>query len=449
VTRVAGLVDSLARACSADWRDLFDATGRAELQSIVRTAFVDTAACVLAGRAEAPTRIALQWAAQRYAASQDCSLLFGGQRMGSNGAALVNAVAGHALDYDDVALAGHPSVVLVPALWAEHERGGARGFDLVQAYAKGYAVWGELQRRQRSSLHARGWHPSAVFGVVAAAAAVSALRGLSPGQTANAIGIAASLAGGVIANFGSMTKPLHAGLAAEGGISAAELAQLGLTASADALDGKAGLLNALVGADSVDTEGPCPEDLHSTLLRVRPGIKKYPACYAAHRVVDGVLDIARAHGVRAQDVLAVDAFISETTAAVLRHHAPATLDEARFSLEFAVASALVHGALGVAQVSEAALAHPQVRELMPRVHTHTVQTSCPLEPSFALTDRVTLALRGGETLDSGPIRFARGHAQLPLDEAQLREKLEACAGGDRQLAAGVLQRIDSSLAGGP
>jgi aconitate decarboxylase len=444
---VPGLGDSLARMCSADWRERFGAREREAMHAIVRTAFIDTAACILSGRAEEPTRIASQWASARFAASGDSSLLFGEGRLGSAGAALVNAVSGHALDYDDVGLAGHPSVVLVPALWAEHERSGARGFDLVQAYAKGYAVWGELQRRQRTSLHVRGWHPSAVFGVIAAAAAVSALRGLSQQQAANAIGIAASMAGGVIANFGSMTKPLHAGLAAEGGIGAAELAQAGLTASPDALDGKAGLLVALAGAENTDVESACPADMDTTLLRVRPGIKKYPVCYAAHRVVDGVLDLARAHDVKPEDVAAVDASISETTAGVLRQHAPATLSEARFSLEFTVASALVHGALGIAEVSEAALARPQVRALMPLVRTHTVRTSCPLEPSFALTDRVTLTLRNGATLDSGPIRFARGHAELPLDDAQLREKLESCAGGDRALAAAVLQRIEAALSG--
>jgi 2-methylcitrate dehydratase PrpD len=159
-----------------------------------------------------------------------------------------------------------------------------------------------------------------------------------------------------------------------------------------------------------------------------------------------VLDLARTNRLRAEDVAAIDATISETTAGVLRHHAPTTLDEARFSIEFTVASALVNGALGIAEVSGQALSDPRVRAVMPRVRTHTVQTSCPLEPSFALTDSVRLTLRNGAALESGPIRFARGHAELPLDEAQLREKLDSCAAGDRDLADAVLQRVDAALA---
>jgi aconitate decarboxylase len=441
-----GLSESLARICRADWSERFDAMQRASLAAIVRTAFIDTSACILAGRGEAATRIAAVWAASRYAASGQSALLFGEQRLESSGAALVNAVAGHALDYDDVALAGHPSVVLVPALWAEHERSGVRGFDLVQAYAKGYAVWAELQRRQKASLHARGWHPSAVLGVVAAAAAAGTLRRLTAQQLTHAIGIAASMAGGVIANFGSMTKPFHAGRAAEGGIAAAELAQAGLSASPDALDGAAGLLRALAGPGNADLDGPCGPELEATLLRVRPGIKKYPVCYAAHRVIDGVLDLAREHHIAPAELSAVDATISETTAGVLRQHAPTSVDAARFSLEFCVATALARGQLGIAEVSAATLDDPAVRELMRRVHTHTVQTSCPLEPSFAYTDRVTVRLRDGSLLDSGPIRFARGHAELPLDEAQLREKLFSCAQPhERALARGIVERIDLAL----
>ena len=243
-----------------------------------------------------------------------------------------------------------------------------------------------------------------------------------------------------------MTKPMHAGRAAEGGITAVELAMSGLSASPDALDGAAGLLNALSGGHPVDLAGPCAADAASTLLRVRPGIKKYPVCYAAHRIADGVLDLVRANGLRPTDVTAVDATLSETTAGVLRHHKPTSVDEARFSLEFIVAAAIHHGRLGPAEVSAPTMAEPDVRNLMQRVRIHTVQSSCPIEPSFALHDRVTMTLANGLVLDSGDIRFARGHAQLPLSEAQLREKLFACAGPEEQdLAADILGRIDHAL----
>ena len=442
------LAQQFAQRCCGDWAGQFDGSQRDALRAIVRTAFIDTAACILAGRDEEPTRVIAGWARGRAGLPATSSTLFGASVLDSASAALVNGVAGHALDFDDVGLAGHPSVVLVPALLAEHERSGIGGFALVQAYAKGYAVWGELQRRMQVSLHARGWHPSAVFGVLAVAAAVGALRGLDERRLANALGIAASLASGVIANFGSMTKPLHLGRAAEAGIHAVELAQAGLDASPDALDARAGLLVALAGDPArVDLASAVPEDLAATLLRLRPGIKKYPVCYAAHRVVDGVLDLRERHGIAPGDVQAVQASISETTAGVLRQHAPRTVMEARFSLEFAVATALARGKLGIAEVSADTLQDPAIQALMPRVQTRTVQTSCPIEPSFAYTDEVVLALRNGSTLASGPIRFARGHAELPLTDAQVREKLFACVRPNEEaLARGVLQRVQAALA---
>lgn len=443
------LSHELARRSCADWSAQLDATQRTALAALVRTAFIDTIACILAGRGEEATRVVRQWVRGNRAPQQgNASILFGAERTDSATAALVNGVAGHALDYDDVGLAGHPSVVIVPALLAEHERSGTSGFALVQAYAKGYAVWSELQRRIQVPLHARGWHPSAVFGVVAVAAAVASLRGLDERRTAHALGIAASFASGVIANFGSMTKPLHLGRAAEAGIQAVQLAEAGLDASADALDARAGLLVALAGDPSrVDLDSGVPQDFASTLLRLRPGIKKYPVCYAVHRVADGVLDLAARHRFTPADVAAVQATISETTAGVLRHHDPGTLTEARFSMEFAVATAIARGRLGIAEVSEASLRDPLVRELMQRVATQTVQTRCPLEPSFAYTDQVTITLREGTVLDSGPIRFARGHAQLPLDEAQLREKLFSCVGPDEApLARQLLEQAGAMLA---
>lgn len=445
---MATLTQALARQCCTDWSPAFDATTQGVLAATVRTAFIDTAACILAGRSEAAASLVVRWAGARSAGEASSSVAFGPQRVDAETAALVNAATGHALDFDDVGLAGHPSVVLVPALLAEQERTGATGFAVVQAYAKGYAVWGELQRRMKVSLHARGWHPSAVFGAVASAAAVASLRGLGEQAFAHALGISASLAGGVVANFGSMTKPLQVGRAAQAGLQAVALAQAGIDASPDALDGQAGLLVALAGGpDRVNLSAGLPDDFVATLLVRRPGLKKYPVCYAAHRCIDGLLDLRAQHGFAAADVEAIEATISETTAGVLRHHDPRSEAEARFSMEFTLASALVFGQVGVAQVCAASLENAALRGVMQRVRTTTVQTSCPLEPSFAYADQVRVTLRDGRCLDSGPIRFARGHAQLPLEEREVREKLFACVADDEQpLARHVLVAIDGMLA---
>lgn len=444
---MTALARALAERCAGPWRDRYTHDERVALQAIVRTAFIDTAACILAGRDDPATTTMVRWAASRAGGAAQAHLLFGAQAVPAPLAALVNGVAGHALDYDDVGLAGHPSVVLVPALWAEHESSGLSGADLCEAYAKGYAVWGELQRRLKVGLHARGWHPTPILGVIAVAAAIASARRLSPAQAGHALAMAASLACGVVANFGSMTKPLHIGRAAEAGLLAVEWAALGMDASPDALDGRAGLLAALVGAQDADLAAPIAADFESTLLRQRPGLKKYPVCYAAHRVADGVIDLCRAHDLQLQDVVAVDATLSTTTAGVLRHHQPQTLAEARFSLEFIVATALLHRRVGLREVSEATLADPQVRGFLGRVRTHTTDTRCPLEPSFAFTDEVRLQLRDGRTLASGPIRFALGHAERPLDETQLREKFFGCVAEDETAwATQLLARIDAALA---
>ncbi|RZA13513.1 MAG: hypothetical protein EOP93_20160, partial [Lysobacteraceae bacterium] len=107
---------------------------------------------------------------------------------------------------------------------------------------------------------------------------------------------------------------------------------------------------------------------------------------------------------------------------------------------------LVRGSLGLRDITEQSLADPAVRALMPRVRTHTVDTRCPLEPSFAYEDRVTISTTGGQLLDSGPIRFARGHAHRPLDASQVQDKLFACVNeGEEALATEALARIDRAL----
>ena len=379
----------------------------------------------------------------RQSSAAEASLLLGPRKAASADAALVNGAAGHALDFDDVALGGHPSTVLVPAILAEGERLDASGADALRAYLVGYEVWAELFSREQDPYHLKGWHPTAVLGTVGAAAAVAHLNRLSAERCRHAIALAASMACGLVANFGTMTKPLHAGRAAAAAIDAVRLAAAGLTAAPDAIEHHAGYLAALSPNGRVDRQSPATGlGRKLRILDCGLSIKKYPTCYATHRVIDGVLDLARANRLRAEDVKEIRARIGVAQASMLRNHSPSTGLEAKFSLEFAVASALVAGKVGLAELTDEFVGRPAVREIMPKVRIATDDTPCPIEPVFAMNDRVEIELQDGTTLDSGEIRFARGNAMAPLGETDLRTKFLDCAGRAEGIdAAALYQRL--------
>ena len=430
---MSGLTETIAKFVSSG------TAVSAEAARIVCTGFIDTVSTMIAGRDEPVVGIARRFVAARRSAAKEARILFGAERAAAADAALINATAGHALDYDDVALGGHPSTVLVPAILAEGEHLGASGADAVRAYLVGYEVWAELLAREPDAYHLKGWHPTAVLGTVGAAAAVAHLHQLSPGDCRNALALAASMASGLVANFGTMTKPLHAGRAAACAIEAVRFAGMGLTAAPDVFEHHAGLLAALSPHGRAERE--CPAAGLGRQLRILDSglsIKKYPMCYATHRVIDAVLDLAGANGVNADDVRTVDATIGVAQASMLRNHSPATGLEAKFSLEFAIASALVARKVGLAQLTDQFVADAPVREAMGKVRIATVDTSCPIEPVFALTDRVVLELRDGRKLDSGEIRFARGNAKLPLKDEELKAKFVDCTAGAEDVDAGAL-----------
>ena len=417
-----------------------------EAARIVRTGFADTVATMIAGRNESVVGIVRQFVAARRSAAREAHVLFGAERVAAADAALINATAAHALDYDDVALGGHPSTVLVPAVLAEGEHLGASGADALRAYLVGYEVWAELLSREPDAYHLKGWHPTAVMGTVGAAAAVAHLHKLSREGCRDALALAASMASGLVANFGTMTKPLHAGRAAACAIEAVRLAVMGITAAADAFEHHAGFLAALSPKGRAERERPA-SGLGKQLRILDSGlsIKKYPMCYATHRVIDAVLDLATAHELKAQDVRQVDATIGVAQASMLRNHAPVTGLEAKFSLEFGIASALVARKVGLAQLTDQFVAQAPVREAMGKVRIATVDTKCPVESMFALTDRVVLVLRDGRKLDSGEIRFARGNAKLPLKDQELKAKFLDCTAGADELDAGALYQALNTL----
>src|SRR3954466_10386017 len=225
----------------------------AEAVEIARTGFIDTIATMIAGAQDPAPQLLRKGLAP---ASGIASLYFSGETATAPEAAWINGTAGHALDYDDVGCRGHVSTVLLPAILAEAETLGLGGREMFAAYVAGYETWAELARRDPGHHHAKGWHPTGIFGAIGAGAASAALRRLAPEQAIMAIALSASQAGGIMANFGTMTKPFHAGRASHAGLVSARLAELGFTAAADALEHKQGFLSAVSPEGRVDRESP-------------------------------------------------------------------------------------------------------------------------------------------------------------------------------------------------
>lgn len=393
----------------------------------VRRGMADCVGVAFAGSVEPVSAHAL--ALLDDAPRQGTSRIWAGDAcVGAADAARTNAVMAHALDFDDTGLEGHPSVVLAPVVLAEAERLGSSWRDAVVAYVAGYETWAELLGRDQDRHHAKGWHPTAVFGTVAAAAASSRMRGLPQAATRNALGIAASMAGGLVANFGSMTKALQVGLAASNGMLAATLAERGLGAAADALESPTGLLHAISPAGRVRLDGDCRIGQDWQILRQGLNVKRYPACYATHRVIDAALQLHAPLAGRIADIDEIVIELGEVQAAMLRREPPDNGLDARFSAPYVVACALLRGDVRLQDFREQAVLAAQLRQLLPRSRVVLLSQRDALEPLFSPADRVRVRMRDGSTVESAAVQRARGHASRPLEHAELAAKFLDCAG---------------------
>ena len=390
----------------------------------VKRGFIDCVGVMFAGRNEPVVRLVRENLI--LGLQQESRLLFTDQKSNSPEAALLNATAGHALDYDDVAIDGHPSVVLVPAVLAEGERLRSSGAELIAAYVAGYETWGELASRDADKHHSRGWHPSAVFGAVAAAAAGARLARLDAERTTHALAAAASMAGGLTANFGSMMKPLQVARAAQSGLLAARLAAKGFTASPDALEHRNGFLNAFSPAGRVRTDGALADWY---ILKNGLNIKRYPVCYALHRSIDGLMFLISKNEIKHESVKEIELSIGKLQAGMLRHSRPRNALDAKFSAEFAAASAVVAGRVGLAELSDGFVRSAPVQQLLAKVKVLPVDDPDPEEPLFSRSDQVRVTLADGTVLTGDPVRRALGHAQNPVGMDELRAKFVDCVGG--------------------
>lgn len=383
--------------------------------------FIDCIGVMIAGAADSGPSILRQ--VERH---EGVSRLWpDGRRVLPASAALINGTAAHALDFDDTGLKGHPSAVLVPAILAVADEIGASGSSIVTAYLAGYETWAELIQREADQHPTKGWHITGTFGAIATAAACASLRRLDAETTATALAIAASQSSGLLANFGSMTKPLHAGLAARAGVFSAELAAAGMTASRDALEHPQGFLAAVSPAGRIDVTSPVQAGREWRIQTIGLNVKKYPVCYCAHRAIDGAIDLKKQYGLTAADIESVEVSMSARNAIILRHKAPKTGLQGKFSIQFAMASAFSVGDVSLREVSDEFVMRPEIQAFFPRVSTRTtVETDSTT--GHSRYDQVDIRLKDGRELSSGEIVAARGAASLPLSSEEIFAKFSAC-----------------------
>lgn len=389
----------------------------------VEHCFLDTIGVALAGGPEPAGEIAARVAS---ASSGDAgpATLWGHDGTASVlDAAFANGTASHALDFDDVTPSetGHPSAPMVAPLLAIAERSPEySGRDLVRSYAAGFEAQDLLAEIVNPSAYQQGWHATATMGTFGAAAAVASLLELSPEETRNALNISASASSGLIRNFGSMTKPMHAGHAARSGATAALLAADGFTGAEDAITGDRGYFDLYYGEEVEYPElSGSPDDL----AMVRQGVffKKYPSCNRTHTSIAATTRLVEEHNIDPGEVESITATTSQRARDVLLHDDPSEPLEGKFSLPYTVANAVVHRNVGIETFTEEYLDDPTVQAIRERV-AFLVDDDLPYS-----TYQSTVEITTDDDTVSQTVVDPPGQYDNQMSRSDLREKFVDCA----------------------
>jgi len=338
-----------------------------------KLAVLDTIGVTLAG-SQTETALQVQAFIAGSGAAGASTLLGSALRTSPELAALGNGVAAHVLDFDD---RWHSSTHTLPAALALAELHDLTGRDLLIAYVIGREVrlhfdaefragrGGEVDSEGRRGPGWRGWHETGVFGSLGAVAAASKILSLDVHQTQMALGIAASLASGLMANFGTSTKSLHAGNAARNGVLAASLASSGFTADPDILGARRGLIEAITYPED-RSAASIAKSLQENLLIVEKGvrIKPYPSCTGTHQFIEMMRLLIREHEIKPDDIEKMT--ISRIEGATTKREFPTTELECRFSPAFVAVATLIDGKLTLQNCTLKFLQRPDVQDLLSR-----------------------------------------------------------------------------------
>lgn len=349
-------------------------------------------------------------------------------------AAFANGIFIHADDFDDTQLAvakdrvygllTHPTVPVLPAAFALCELQGRSGKDLLLAYHLGVEVECKIAEAISPRHYGDGFHTTGTVGSLGSAAACSRLHGLDAAKTACALGVAAAEAGGLRENFGTMTKPFHAGHAAENGLVAADLAALGWTAAGNILEAQYGFFHAAGGGFD---PAAIQDRLGKPWTFASPGvsIKPYPSGSLTHPAMGEMMRLIRQYDIKPSQVEKVDIGANRNMVTTLLHHHPTTGLQAKFSMEFCLAILLLERKAGLAEFTDAVVRRSDVQEMIGRVNYY-VDPEADRAGFAKMTSILKIHMKDGQVL-SGRAEFAKGSPANPMSYDEVADKFRGCA----------------------
>lgn len=393
-----------------------------------RTAIIDTIACTLSGLPEDCVQILLR--TPGVAEAPGGSLIFGTDRRTSAlDAALINGVGSHALDFDDVSgtLGGHHSVPVTAPIFALGEQLKATGRQILAAYVIGVETEVRLARAVNFHHYDKGWHPTATLGTFGAAAASAWLLKLDQDRTAKALALAASFASGIKANFGTMTKPMHVGQTARNGLFAALIAARGFESNPNAMEHKQGWFKVYNGDGTYFPEKTfeawgSPWEIETS----ENGLKQFPCCGSTHPAITMALKLRKEEALNPEQIQAIEILAHRRRLPHTNNPDPVTPLQAKFSIQYATARALVDGAVRIRDFEGDAVMEDRVRRFLPLITTGA-HPDMPDDSPKQFGAEVIVTTKDGRRLARRIDHLVCRGGDYPMTDEELFEKFEDCA----------------------
>ncbi|ARK32588.1 MmgE/PrpD family protein [Halalkalibacter krulwichiae] len=402
-----------------------------EMSKIAKQAMIDTIGVALAGWKEPAVEVVKKvYASSTRDGYSHPSSLWGERiKLESEKAAIINGTATHVLDFDDASIGVviHPSAPILSAVIPLAEENGSSGEEVITAYSVGTEVMIRLGQVMGYRHYELGWHATGTLGTMGAAAACANLLKLNLEQCANTVAIAASMAGGLQKNFGSMTKSLHVGLAASHAIQSAKLAKSGFTGNTE-IFGSRGVFNAFSGGLEEEIVRTNMEAIHFgkpyDLLESGLSVKKFPCCYGSHRFIHGALSLKQEYDLSLDDIEEIVVTSQRRSLVPLVHKRPKTGLQGKFSAEYTVLTAIADGNVTLSSFEDSEVQRPAIQDLFSSVKVLEVKEK-EEEINLRLPIEIQIKTKSGQTVKKA-VLHAPGSKETPLSEQEHREKWVEC-----------------------